>query len=55
MFLLAFLDKVNIANAEVFGMSKDLHMNKGTQYNNAVGAPMLQRPMRQFQADNAVA
>lgn len=36
MFLLAFLDKVNIANAEVFGMSKEININKGTQYNNAL-------------------
>lgn len=40
MFLLAFLDKVNIATAEVFGMSEEINIDKGTQYNNAVSWPM---------------
>lgn len=37
MFTLAFLDKVNIANAATFGLSKDLKL-KGTQYNNCASA-----------------
>ncbi|KAF9738822.1 hypothetical protein PMIN06_004526 [Paraphaeosphaeria minitans] len=35
MYLLAFLDRVNIANADVFGLSKELGLVK-TQYNNAL-------------------
>ena len=35
MFTLAFLDKVNIANGQTFGLSKELKL-KGTQYNNCV-------------------
>lgn len=35
MYLLAFLDRVNIANANVFGLSKELNLVK-TQYNNAL-------------------
>lgn len=37
MFTLAFLDKVNIANAATFDLAKDLKL-KGTQYNNCVSA-----------------
>ena len=37
MFTLAFLDKVNIANAETFGLSEELEL-KGNQYNNCVSA-----------------
>lgn len=36
MFLLAFLDKINIANAQVYGLSKDLNLNGATQYNTAL-------------------
>ncbi|PVH94135.1 MFS general substrate transporter [Periconia macrospinosa] len=36
MYLLAFLDRVNIANANVFGLSEDLHMTANTKYNNAL-------------------
>nr|AAX07640.1 transporter-like protein [Pyricularia grisea] len=36
MYLLAFLDRVNIANANVFGLSDELHLD-GTLYNNALG------------------
>jgi MFS family permease len=35
MYLLAFLDRVNIANANVFGLSKELGL-AGTKYNNAL-------------------
>ncbi|KAI0926061.1 hypothetical protein AcV5_008625 [Taiwanofungus camphoratus] len=35
MYLLAFLDRVNISNAAVFGMKRDLHL-KGTEYNTAL-------------------
>lgn len=35
MYLLAFLDRVNIANANVFGLSKELGLVK-TKYNNAL-------------------
>ncbi|KAM5354266.1 hypothetical protein ACJ41O_000916 [Fusarium nematophilum] len=35
MYLLAFLDRVNIANADVFDLSKDLELT-GTMYNNAL-------------------
>ena len=35
MFTLAFLDKVNIANAATFNLSKELKL-EGTQYNNCV-------------------
>lgn len=35
MYLLAFLDRVNIANANVFGLSEELHLD-GTLYNNAL-------------------
>lgn len=36
LYLLAFLDRVNISNAQVYGMSKDLHMTRDTQYNTAL-------------------
>ena len=35
MYLLAFLDRTNIANAEIFGLVKDLKL-KGIQYNTAL-------------------
>ncbi|KAK6213247.1 major facilitator superfamily transporter [Colletotrichum tabaci] len=35
MYLLAFLDRVNIANANVFGLSQELGLD-GTLYNNAL-------------------
>ncbi|EFQ35628.1 major facilitator superfamily transporter [Colletotrichum graminicola M1.001] len=35
MYLLAFLDRVNIANANVFGLSEDLGLT-GTRYNSAL-------------------
>ncbi|ROT34479.1 pantothenate transporter liz1 [Sodiomyces alkalinus F11] len=35
MYLLAFLDRVNIANANVFGLSEELELT-GTLYNNAL-------------------
>lgn len=35
LYLLAFLDRTNIANASVFGLQKDLGL-KGYQYNNAL-------------------
>lgn len=36
MYLLAFLDRVNIANANVFGLSKDLKLTEGNKYNTAL-------------------
>ena len=36
MYLLAFLDRVNIANANVFGLSKELNIEGGNKYNNAL-------------------
>ena len=35
LYLLAFLDRVNIANANVYGMSKQLHLT-GDKYNIAL-------------------
>jgi hypothetical protein len=35
MYLLAFLDRVNIANANVYGLAKQLHLT-GDQYNIAL-------------------
>ncbi|KAI1330341.1 MFS general substrate transporter [Xylariaceae sp. FL0255] len=35
LYLLAFLDRVNIANANTFNLQQDLHL-KGTQYNTAL-------------------
>ncbi|KAG7290262.1 hypothetical protein NEMBOFW57_000261 [Staphylotrichum longicolle] len=35
LYLMAFLDRVNIANARAFGLEKDLDMH-GTQYNTAL-------------------
>ena len=35
LYLLAFLDRTNIANAAVFGLQKDLKLT-GTQYNSAL-------------------
>ncbi|KAF2018177.1 MFS general substrate transporter [Aaosphaeria arxii CBS 175.79] len=36
MYLLAFLDRVNIANANVFGMSEELHLLQNNRYNTAL-------------------
>jgi hypothetical protein len=36
MYLLAFLDRVNIANANVFGLSKELDLLEGNRYNIAL-------------------
>ncbi|KAH7389513.1 major facilitator superfamily domain-containing protein [Phaeosphaeria sp. MPI-PUGE-AT-0046c] len=36
MYLLAFLDRVNISNANVFGLSKELGIVDGNKYNNAL-------------------
>lgn len=35
LYLLAFLDRVNIANGNVFGLSDDLNL-KGNEYNTAL-------------------
>ncbi|KAM0512947.1 hypothetical protein ACHAPE_008306 [Trichoderma viride] len=36
MYLLAFLDRVNIANAKLFGLAKDLDLGTGDKYNTAL-------------------
>ncbi|RAH68261.1 putative MFS transporter [Aspergillus aculeatinus CBS 121060] len=36
MYLLAFLDRVNISNAAVLGLQKDLNIVTGTKYNTAL-------------------
>lgn len=36
MYLLAFLDRVNIANANVFGLSKELDLLRDNRYNTAL-------------------
>ncbi|KAF1810173.1 MFS general substrate transporter [Eremomyces bilateralis CBS 781.70] len=36
MYLLAFLDRVNIGNANVFGLSKELQIDDGNKYNTAL-------------------
>ncbi|GIJ90279.1 hypothetical protein Asppvi_009233 [Aspergillus pseudoviridinutans] len=36
MFLLAFLDRINIGNAVVLGLKEDLHIQTGTKYNTAL-------------------
>lgn len=36
MYLLAFLDRVNIANANVFGLSTELDLNRNNRYNIAL-------------------
>ncbi|KAL4909458.1 hypothetical protein BDW74DRAFT_165901 [Aspergillus multicolor] len=36
MYLLAFLDRVNISNAAALGMEDDLHIADGTKYNTAL-------------------
>ncbi|KAE9978654.1 hypothetical protein BLS_000401 [Venturia inaequalis] len=33
LYLLAFLDRVNISNANIFGLSKELHLLKDNRYN----------------------
>lgn len=35
LYLLAFLDRVNISNAAIFGLKRDLDLH-GTQYNTAL-------------------
>ncbi|GFG09752.1 uncharacterized transporter C1002.16c [Aspergillus lentulus] len=36
MFLLAFLDRINIGNAAILGLKEDLHIQTGTEYNAAL-------------------
>ncbi|WEW56628.1 High-affinity nicotinic acid transporter [Emydomyces testavorans] len=36
LYLLAFLDRVNISNAVIFGLREDLKITTGTQYNTAL-------------------
>ncbi|KAK2765964.1 hypothetical protein FQN54_007479 [Arachnomyces sp. PD_36] len=36
LYLLAFLDRVNISNAEIFGLREDLDLGDGTKYNTAL-------------------
>ncbi|EFR00745.1 hypothetical protein MGYG_03750 [Nannizzia gypsea CBS 118893] len=36
LYLLAFLDRVNIGNAVIFGLKKDLGITSGTEYNTAL-------------------
>ncbi|KAF2200482.1 MFS general substrate transporter [Delitschia confertaspora ATCC 74209] len=36
MYLLAFLDRVNISNANIFGLSEELHITTGNKYNTAL-------------------
>ncbi|GFF82231.1 uncharacterized transporter C1002.16c [Aspergillus udagawae] len=36
MFLLAFLDRINIGNAAVLGLKEELHIETGTKYNTAL-------------------
>ena len=33
MYLLAFLDRVNISNANVFGLTEELHLESGNKFN----------------------
>ena len=47
MFTLAFLDKVNIANAATFNLDKDLKL-KGTQYNNCVSIETCANRQKSF-------
>lgn len=35
LYLLAFLDRVNISNAAIFGLKQELHLY-GTEYNSAL-------------------
>lgn len=47
MYLLAFIDRVNIANAEVFNLSQDLHIDQNNDYNTALGKfPRMQKYRR---------
>ncbi|KAL2013562.1 hypothetical protein VTN00DRAFT_1087 [Thermoascus crustaceus] len=36
LYLMAFLDRVNISNAVIFGLQKDLNIETGTKYNTAL-------------------
>ncbi|KAI2794109.1 hypothetical protein POX_a00699 [Penicillium oxalicum] len=36
LYLLAFLDRVNISNAAILGLKEDLHLQTGTKYNTAL-------------------
>ncbi|KAJ5238805.1 hypothetical protein N7468_003424 [Penicillium chermesinum] len=36
LYLLAFLDRVNISNAAILGLTKDLNIEHGTKYNTAL-------------------
>ncbi|KAF2840846.1 major facilitator superfamily transporter [Patellaria atrata CBS 101060] len=36
LYLLAFLDRVNISNANIFGLSKELDLERDSRYNNAL-------------------
>jgi hypothetical protein len=36
MFVLAFLDRINIGNAAILGLKEDLHIQTGTEYNTAL-------------------
>ncbi|KUL81612.1 hypothetical protein ZTR_11407 [Talaromyces verruculosus] len=36
LYLMAFLDRVNISNALLFGLERDLHMESGTKYDTAL-------------------
>lgn len=34
--VLAFLDRVNISNANIFGLSEELHLDRDQRYNTAL-------------------
>lgn len=36
LYLLAFLDRVNISNAAIFGLREELNLNIGTRYNTVL-------------------
>ncbi|KAJ5574034.1 uncharacterized protein N7459_008461 [Penicillium hispanicum] len=36
LYLLAFLDRVNVSNAALLGLKEDLHITEGTKYNTAL-------------------
>ena len=42
LYLLAFLDRTNIANASIYGLQDDLQLT-GTQYNNALTVRRVSR------------
>jgi hypothetical protein len=46
IYMMAFLDRINISNASIQGLSAELHLDQGNRFNVALFVCRLHRPPR---------